>query len=123
MIKITTLLWMMSPLFLILGFVVIELFISFIDFVFIPRKQFKKKGIIISVNGIKDNDTGFASNGSVNQTTLLFKDGEIMTFDDNIPFIFLNKKCIVKYEKTKWRETICFKEIKYNNVSQEKKDE
>jgi len=118
-----SILWLLSIPLLIILLIFVFLGVMIIDWVFIKRTRFIKKGIIKSINGIKDNDTGFSSSGSTEQTTLLFKDGEVMTFNQTIPFITLNKKCVLTYEVTKWFKSIDFKDISYNDANQGENDE
>lgn len=98
------------------GLIFLSLVVSFIDFVFIPHRRFKKIGKIRSVNGITDNDTGFLAQGSTTTTTLLFNDGEMITFNTTIPILQLNKKCELTYTKTRVLETLCFEDIKFRKL-------
>lgn len=66
-------------------------------------------GIIKSVNGITDKDSGFFSHGDTSTTTLLFEDGLLITLDYRIrtpirlgePMTL--KKCVRNDGKTEYR--------------------
>ena len=103
---------------ILLCFLSIGLLITFIDCVILAKKH-TKKGIIKSVNGISDQDTGFLSSGSVTKTTLLFKDGQMFTFDTIINHIKLNKKVILNYEKTPIQGDLIFLSLATDNTGKE----
>ena len=113
---------MIIPIVLLSGILLIFLIVSFYEIVILTPKEFiKKKGIIVSVNVIKDNDTGLFSQGSVSQTTLLFKDGEVITIDEKIDSVILNRKCILYFTKTKYFEEEKFSRIVYVKKSRDNK--
>jgi hypothetical protein len=97
-----------------LGIIILVLIIAFIDFVIIPRKIYlRKKGVIVGVNGIKDNDTGLFANGSTNLTTFIFGDGEVINVNEMISGIFLNRECKLYFNKTRMLEEVEFERIEY----------
>ena len=107
------------PLGIILLILLIGLSCSFIDIFLPPKIVFKKKGKIVAVNGIKDNDTGLLSNGSTNLTSLLFEDGEIININESLERVRLNVNCKVYFKKTKIMDEESFYVIKYAKLEKD----
>jgi len=109
------------PIVILVYLLLVNLIFSFYELVILnPREFLKKKGIIISVNGIKDNDTGLLLGGCVNQTNLLFKDGEVIIINKNINSIRLNRFCKLYFTKTKYSKEESFSRIVYvKNIKRE----